>query len=93
MEILRFAKWWWAKLDIHQRVLFLLISWILFMLVGMYFTTFGAALVVFFAGLGIAGLCFILYQIYKVVSNQWAKYKEHKEMEALRIVNKLRGAR
>ena len=89
MEILRFAKWWWAKLDIHQRVLFLLISWI----AGMYFTTFGAALVIFFAGLGIAGLFYLIYRIYKVVSAQWVNYKAYKEDEAQRIVNRLRGAR
>jgi len=93
MEILGFIKWWWAKLDIHQRILFLLIFWIVSMVISTYFTTFGAAIVVFFAGLGIFGLCFILYRIYKVVSAQWANYKEHKEMEALRIVNRLRGAR
>ena len=91
MEILRFAKWWWDKSDAASRVLATVIPWILFMVISTYFATVGVVLVIFFAGLGIAGLLYLFYQLYKAVSIQWRKYKEHRECEAQRIVNRLRG--
>lgn len=91
MEILRFAKWWWNKLDIHARILTLLIVWVLFMFVTTYIASFGMALAVFFAGLGLAGICFLLYLSYKHVRIKWEEYKHVKEMEADRIVGRLRG--
>jgi threonine/homoserine/homoserine lactone efflux protein len=93
MEIIRFLKWWWYKLDTAQRVLVSIISWILFIGINTYFTSFLAAIATFFAGLGIAGAAYLIYQLYRSVLGQWTSYKEHKEMEAVRIVNKLRGAR
>jgi len=89
MEILRFAKWWWNKLDVSERVLLLFTSWTLFIPINIYFTTFGIAIATYFAGLGLAGLCYIAFVAYKGIERRWAEYKRVKEDEADRIVRRL----
>lgn len=93
MEILRFIAWWWVGTNTSARILIALISWIIILGIAAYVLSLGftAAFAFFFAGLGIAGIISLCFRIYKYISEKWRKYKKEKELEADKIVRRLRG--
>lgn len=92
MEILKFIAWSVRNTSTSDIILYLFIFWLVFLLLNLYL--FGlVALIVFFGGIFLGIISFLLYGLYKRVMKNWEKYQVEKEYEAQVIVNRLKGQR
>lgn len=90
MEILRFAKWWWAKLDTSSRALFLVFTlFASLILAGVLFGPKGILAVL--ATILLILISILIYVIQKRIRKRYQEYKFEREQEADRIVNRLKG--
>lgn len=90
MEAVRFIKWWWNRRTSNEQIL---LTIPLFMIV--FFSSlfmFGLKALFFFMLVGLGALISALfYQIFKAFNKEWNVYKQEKERDAQRIVDRLRG--
>lgn len=90
MEIFRFVKWWFRQLDDQELSL---------LFVGTVILLFVPLMIIF----GVKGLLFglaaifsvlllsLVYAVIMAIKQKWYEYKEHKEQEAQKIVDRLKG--
>lgn len=90
MELLRFIKWQWNRLQYDEIVLGLdaIITCSTLAYVWYTFNFFLALMISICVFFGVVVIAMIGQRIIK----QWRLYKEHQEKEARRIVDKLRGS-
>lgn len=92
MEYFRFIAWWWKKRSTEERVIVSFVLSVAFLIPTLFI--FGIkAIVGYIAGLVIILLLIGMYHVGLAIKGQWIKYQDHKEFEAERILNRLRGTR
>lgn len=90
MEIIRFISWGIKKMSPTSRMLYAFMVWTFILLVNLYF--FGPiGFLIFFAGIVLVLLLSLAGHLYKMVIDSWDKYRAEKELEAQKILNRLKG--
>jgi fatty acid desaturase len=92
MNIFKFIAWWWRRRTVSEKVPMILIpSMIVFLASIAYLGP-----IVLVATLGIIfllGVSFGILICVRALRREYAEYHRHKEQDAQRIVDKLRGSR
>jgi len=90
MEILRFVKWRWNKMDSTDKFLLFIIPWTLFAIVSIFI--FGPeAILIFLAGLTFVLVCWLVRISSSHLHKSWQEFKRTKDAEADEIVSRLKG--
>jgi amino acid permease len=94
MEIIKFLKWQWNRLEKSEKCMAVIItvSLIVAAICGYIAAPHLVWPMVAFVGfLFTAFLQFLVYVVYESISSRWKLYKEEQEKEAQKIMDKLRG--
>lgn len=90
MEIIKFVIWVVRKLSPAEMMGWSFMSWVVILFVNLYF--FGPiGFVIFFAGVVLVALIYLIRNMCEGVLKSWKKYKDEQDREAQRIVNRLKG--
>lgn len=85
-----FARWYWGRINVGERVLILLATWAIISLITSFFVG-SIALLYFMTGIIMAGVGFLFYQLTAGVRGHFAKYKREYEREQEELVRRLKG--
>lgn len=92
MDAIRFISWWWKKRDASERILTLVLTAAVILIPGMFF--FGiAALAAFFLTFILIMVSWGAYGLWIKLKEQWDIYQSERELEAQRIISRLKGSR
>lgn len=90
MDILRFISWWWNKRRSYEQVMIGFIAWTTLLVPGLFVLGF-TAMIIYFLGIIFCLLGYFIFHIFLAIRNQWSNFKQEREQEAQRIVNRLSG--
>lgn len=91
MKVFKFILWLWENMSTHNRVVFIILMYVLGALVTSF--VFGAAMGLYFIfGFAItAGVSMVLYLVFRVTKDKWKEYNRYIEKEQQMVVDRLRG--
>lgn len=85
-----FARWYWNRINAGEKTLIALGSWILICVLMSFFIG-SIALLYFIAGIFLAAIGFVFYQLSAGIRGHFAKYKREYEREQEELVRRLKG--